>query len=200
MLEPHINPGHFCKSGIKRRGLFTQTPGVWGWGYSGRKSKGVAEFFLTPDSGNRGHGALSSPALCHGNLRAARRVPVRLRVGAMPDIALLNVVMIPTVRGRDSRRCQHCGVPLAASRRLNAMPVGKPARRGSGIPKRKAHHAREHGTHRLSGYRVLEIDEHFKKQSNALLAQELDSIPRRPIDVTRALVQRAGFWLESCIE
>ena len=64
--------------------------------------------------------------------------------------------------GADSRRCQHCGLPLEASKRLNAKYCGdacrQAARRGSGIPKRKAHQAREHGTHRLSGYRVLEID------------------------------------------
>ncbi len=93
---------------------FTQTPGGWWWGLFRQEIEGGGRFFLNPDFEN-----------CR-NLHAALRAPVRFWGDGMPTIALRNVVTMRTARGRDSRRCQHCGLPLAASKRLNVMPVGKP--------------------------------------------------------------------------
>jgi hypothetical protein len=62
----------------------------------------------------------------------------------------------------DSRRCGHCSIPLEASKRLTARYCGdacrQAARRDGRVPKRKAHQAREHGSHTLEGYTVTPID------------------------------------------
>ena len=85
--------------------------------------------------------------------------------------------------GADSRRCKHCGLPLAATAKLSAIYCGDTCRqaghRGGGIPKRKAHQAREHGTHRLDGYVVAAIDNEVAR--DFILTHEwLGTMPSSP--------------------
>lgn len=87
------------------------------------------------------------------------------------------------LRGADSRRCKHCGLPLVATAKLSSVYCGdacrQAGRRGGGIPKRKAHQARAHGSHRLDGYTVAAIE--IDAAREFILAHEwLGSMPSSP--------------------